>query len=149
MAEPDHPPTAPRMNEAPDIEAIVRQVSEKDGRYAPGAYHFLLEALEYTMRLYGREKSEGTARHVGGAELLVGIRKYALQQFGMLAPVVFERWGVRRTEDFGSLVFRLIDAGHLSRQDSDSITDFADGFDFNETFVKNYKIDLADARILL
>ncbi|MBI3817870.1 MAG: hypothetical protein HY286_04205 [Planctomycetes bacterium] len=134
------------MNESPDIEVIVRQVSEKDGRFAPGAYHFLLEALEYTMRLHGREKKEGPERHVGGVELLEGIRRFALHQFGPLAPVVFEHWGVRRTEDFGAMVFRLVDAGHLSRQDSDSMHDFADGYDFQDAFVKNYKIEIPEQR---
>lgn len=137
------------MTETINIATLVRNVSEKDGRYAPGAYHFLLESLEHTMRIFGRDQKEGVQRHVGGRELLEGIRLYALQQFGPMAAVVFEQWGVRRTEDFGALVFRLIDAGHLSRQDSDSLADFADGYDFYETFVKEYKVDLADARVLL
>lgn len=128
------------------IDVVVRQLCKKDARYAPDAYIFLMEALEFTMRTLDRDHREGTQRHVGGRELLAGIRAYAGELFGPLAPVVFAQWGIHRTSDFGSLVFKLIDAGQLSRQDSDSIDDFADGFEFEDAFVTQHKVDTGELR---
>lgn len=128
------------MSDAPDVEEVIREMCTKDPRYGAGAYYFLLESLEFTMRMLGRDQNEGVSRHVGGRELLEGIRQYAILQFGPLAPIVLESYGIRRTEDFGSLVFRLVDAGHLSRQDGDTVEDFADGYDFKNAFVYHHRM---------
>jgi uncharacterized repeat protein (TIGR04138 family) len=72
-------------------------------------------------------------------ELLDGLRQLGLQQFGPLARCVFERWGVYTTEDFGEIVFNLIDAELLSRRPTDSRLDFADGFDFQSTFAGKHQ----------
>jgi uncharacterized repeat protein (TIGR04138 family) len=64
--------------------------------------------------------------------LLEGIRQYALHQFGPMAVTVFEDWGVRRSEDFGELVFNMVDIGLLAKTDEDSRADFERGFDFRE-----------------
>ncbi len=113
---------------AKDFEARLREIAESDGRYRPDAYRFLYEALEYTIKRLCR------AGHVTGRELLGGIRDCALEQFGGLAPMVFENWGVRRTDDFGEIVFNLVDAGLMGRTDTDSRADFAGVFDFREAF---------------
>jgi len=53
--------------------------------------------------------------HVSGQQLLEGIRDLSLQQFGPLAKTVLEHWGVTRCEDFGDIVFNMVDAGLLGR----------------------------------
>lgn len=130
------------MTRERDLEATIRKLGDREPQYAYAAYHFVLEALEHTMRWLGRDKEEGLERHVRGRELLEGIRRYSLETFGPLARTVFESWGVHRTEDFGRMVFNLVDEGLLSRQDSDSLDDFAAGFDFGETFETGYRIQL-------
>jgi uncharacterized repeat protein (TIGR04138 family) len=109
-------------------EAIRKHVLPKDGRFPLEAYRFLYESLDHTIQRLGER------RHVTGRELLEGIRDLALRQFGPLARMVFDRWNVRRTEDFGDMVFNLVDAGLMSRQETDSREDFAGGFDFDEAF---------------
>ena len=94
----------------------------------------MLDALDYTMSRLGRDALTGEERHVGGRELLGGIQEYAADQFGPMAALVFDRWGVRRSGDFGEIVFNLIDAELLSRRPTDSRLDFVDGLDFRETF---------------
>jgi uncharacterized repeat protein (TIGR04138 family) len=59
-----------------------------------------------------------------------------------MAPLAFERWGVRSPADFGEIVFNLIDAELLSRRPTDSRLDFVDGFDFRETFAEKYRQSL-------
>jgi len=117
----------------------LRKLALKDGRYAPEAFTFLYESLDHAVRLAGRENAQGPERHVSGQELLAGMRAYASELFGPLAGEVWRRWGVRETIDWGRVVFLLVDAGLLNRQDEDRIEDFKDGFDFDEAFVKRYK----------
>jgi uncharacterized repeat protein (TIGR04138 family) len=135
------------MSETQDFETLVHELCGRDPRYAEGAYHFVIEALDFTMRKLGRDQQSGVSRHVSGRELLDGIRLYTIDTFGPLATAVFRSWGIRRTDDFGTLVFRLVEAGQLSRQDSDLLEDFSQGFDFDEAFIREYEVDLGGVRV--
>jgi len=77
-------------------------------------------------------------RHVSGNELLDGIRRLALDRFGPMAKTVFEQWGIVTTEDFGAIVFQLVDEGLLGKTEQDKMSDFARGYDFHEAFVRNF-----------
>lgn len=124
------------------LEEKIQNVRRRDRRFSRHAYYFVLDALDWTMTNLGREQLVGEERHVGGRELLGGIKDYAAQQFGPMAPLVFDRWGVRKPSDFGEIVFNLIDAELLSRRPSDSRLDFVDGSDFRETFAQKYRESL-------
>ncbi|MGH7680610.1 MAG: Minf_1886 family protein [Candidatus Eiseniibacteriota bacterium] len=115
-----------------DYENAILDVAQKHGRYKPNAYRFTLDAVQHTV---GHLKE---VRHVSGGELLGGIRELALSRFGPMAKTVFEQWGVGRTEDFGEIVFHLVDQGLLGKTDTDKLSDFARGYDFDETFVRNF-----------
>ena len=117
----------------------LRKVAREDGRYRIQAYQFLFDALDATVRAAGKASSGTNEKHVSGVELLDGMRQYASQMFGPLAAQVWRSWGVRSTEDWGRIVFRLVESGLLRRQDSDSIDDFAGGYDFEEVFVRAYE----------
>jgi uncharacterized repeat protein (TIGR04138 family) len=122
------------------VEALV----VKDPRYAAEAYFFLREALDYTVKAVGKaEHAPGRMRHVTGAELCEGIRDYAVQEFGPLAHVVLDTWGVRTTDDFGELVYNLIAAGKLGATDQDKKSDFSGVYDFADAFVKPYEVEEA------
>ena len=116
----------------------------KDGRYSPEAFRFLFEALPHAVRIAGKDKAEGTGRHVTGQEVLEGMRAHAEQLFGPLAAAVWRSWGVRETIDWGRVVFLLVENGLLNRQESDTIEDFRAGFDFDEAFVRQYRVPLPD-----
>ncbi len=120
------------------LEELVRQ----DPRYNMDAYTFLLDALGFTIRMLGRDKEsdDPAKRHVSGRELLEGIRRYALLQFGFMARVVFEGWGVKGTDDFGEIVFNLVDRGLLGRSETDSKEDFHAVYDFEEALDRSYRI---------
>ncbi|MGC6488009.1 MAG: Minf_1886 family protein [Planctomycetota bacterium] len=116
------------------LEDKIQMVRRRDRRFSRHAYYFVLDALDYTMTHFGRDQLTGEDRHVGGRELIVGIKDYASEQFGPMAAMVFERWGVKGASDFGEIVFNLIDVELLSRRPCDSRLDFVDGIDFRETF---------------
>lgn len=119
------------MEELEDFtDRVNRLIIASDPRYKPDAYAFVMAALGYTQRKIGKR------RHVSGKELLDGIREYAIDEFGVMARTVFEHWGVRSTEDFGNIVFNMVDAGLMSKTEDDSIDDFKDGYDFKDAFEK-------------
>lgn len=124
------------------LEEKIQAVRRRDRRFSRNAYYFVLDALDYTMTHFGRDQLTGEDRHVGGRELLVGIKEFAAEQFGPMAALVFERWGVRCAADFGEIVFNLIDAELLSRRPSDSRLDFVDGIDFREIFAAKHRESL-------
>lgn len=124
------------------LEEKIQTVRRRDRRFSRHAYYFVLDALDYTIQHLGREQMCGEERHVGGRELLAGIKEYAADQFGPMAALVFERWGVRNAGDFGEIVFNLIDAELLSRRASDSRLDFVDGSDFREAFAAKHRESL-------
>jgi len=112
---------------------VVEEIVAKDPHYKVEAYDFVMAALNYTQSKLDKP------RHVSGRELLEGIREYGLELFGLMTRTVFENWGVRTTEDFGSIVFNMVDAGLLAKTEKDSIEDFNNGYDFKEAFDKGYK----------
>lgn len=126
-----------RCMQAQNFDDVLEQVVAADPRYGREAYHFLREALDYTQRAVSKA-NQGKLRHVTGQELLAGIRAFALQQYGPMALTLLHEWGVRRCEDFGELVFNLIDRGVLSRTETDTRADFAGGYDFAEAFHKPF-----------
>lgn len=118
-------------------EALDR-ILERDPRYAGDAYHFVREALDFTIKMLNKP-AEGPGRHVSGQELLEGIRQYALQEFGPMALRVLHHWGVRSTEDFGEIVFNLVDEGVLGKTEQDRKEDFQGGYDFVSAFQKPFR----------
>ncbi|TAH38501.1 MAG: hypothetical protein EYC70_03760 [Planctomycetota bacterium] len=119
------------------LQPLIRRIRHQhERRYAEAAYFFVLEALDYTMCLLGKNRLQGEARHISGPELLEGIRQYAKEEFGPLAPYAFRSWGVQATEDFGTLVFQMCEAGLLNKRDSDRLEDFRNGFDFRNAFAE-------------
>ena len=119
------------------FDEALEQILAKDARYHRDAYHFLREALDYTQRNQPREP-RAKIRHVTGQELLDGIRRFALEQFGPMAVTVLEEWGVRRCEDFGDMVFNMVEARLLAKTEQDSRDDFRGGYDFHEAFKKPF-----------
>lgn len=114
--------------------ASIEQIAAEDGRYMPQAFHFVREALDYKLRQLGE------FRHLSAEELLDGVRQLALEQFGLMARVVLEQWGVTSTEDVGEIVYLLIDHGLLFKSPEDSKEDFKGVYDFREAFDESYRV---------
>jgi uncharacterized repeat protein (TIGR04138 family) len=121
----------------PSFHDAIEQIREEDNRYEVEAYLFIREALDFTIKMYKKPDS-GPERHVTGQELTEGIRQYALREFGPLAQTVLEHWGIHQTEDFGYIVFNLVEKGILGKTDQDSPRDFANVYDFNEAFKRPF-----------
>jgi len=116
----------------PEKYDFLDEILEKDPRYAKEAYIFVLDSLRTLI------ESLQEARHVNGRELSEGCRRRALELYGPMARTVLEYWGINSTEDFGEIVFNLIEAKQLTKTEQDSKEDFKNVFDFMEAFEKNY-----------
>lgn len=129
----------------------IHELLKKDRRYPLDAYAFVFESLNYAQSVLqmgaetpgesGGEDDE-PERHVTGQELCEAIRRFALDQYGYMAKTVLNNWGIRRTGDFGEIVFNLITVGQMRKTPSDRREDFDDVYDFDEAFKQRFKIKL-------
>ena len=129
------------------MDAKILELCREDARFAYEAYEFVCDAVTYTQDRLGRaaqSRDEHEERHVSGSELLTGTCELAVQQFGMMAPVVFKQWGVKTTDHVGEIVFKLIKAQRLSKSDRDDPNDFSDLFDLHQTLADGFEITLGD-----
>jgi len=124
--------------QAANFEESVEKILGKDPRYQREVYFFVREALDHTQKLLGRSGKE-EIHHVTGQELLEGIRAYALQQYGPMTLTVLNEWGVRHCEDFGEIVFTMVEASILAKTDKDTREDFKNGYDFFEAFRRPFQ----------
>ena len=129
-----------------DFEGELNRIVESDSRYEREAYVFLRQALDFCQKL--RDPSARKARvvetptgenHISVAQLLDGIRQYALHEYGPMAMMVLNSWGVKSCEDFGEVVFKMVEHRLLSVTEQDTREEFRKGFDFFEAFRAPFK----------
>lgn len=115
-----------------------QRIREQANLLPEGAFEFVREGLSHTVKaIHGDgEQATGTARsrHVSGQQLCLGLRDYALDKYGMLAGAVMRKWGIRKTDDFGMIVYCMIDRGEMRASPEDNLDDFKGVFDFEEAF---------------
>lgn len=129
-----------------DHMRLIHRIAREDGAYRPEAFLFVSEAIARTVEWIRKGKLQTDPRpqprggegefHVSGKELLQGIQRLAAERWGGMAPTVFAQWGITRTEDFGRIVFLMVnnEEMHWKKRDCDSEEDFAGGFDFATAF---------------
>ena len=133
------------------IDRKFAALLRRDRRYPVEAYQFVHEALQYATKPAnvvggGSEKyaapasEEGEERHVTGQELCDGIRRYAIDQYGLMAKIVLNNWGIHQTSDFGEIVYNLIEVNRMRKSDSDRREHFDDVYDFEDAFVQQFRI---------
>lgn len=120
------------------LESKLEVLVQGDRRFTLEAFQFVFESLDFVLAHPGCRKS-GTSRHITVRELLEGMRRMGLEQFGPLARCVFESWGVFSTADFGEIVFSLIEHDLLHQGESDRKEDFVNAFDFRAEFDEGYR----------
>lgn len=125
-----------------DKDQVIHELVRRDDRYSVDAYHFVFEALDYTLEHRG-----GGRRHVSGCEIMGGVRQLALENFGYLARTVLNSWGVESTADFGEIVFNLIASDLLQKTADDSKEDFVGLFSFEEEFDSAFEREIQTAEL--
>jgi uncharacterized repeat protein (TIGR04138 family) len=121
-----------------NFEDVLNKMVTENPRYHRDAYLFLREALEFTQKAIGKS-NRNQVRHITPLELLNGIREFALASYGPMAITVLEEWGVKSCEDFGAMVFLMVDNNLLRKTEQDSPEDFKKGYTFDEAFLQPFR----------
>jgi uncharacterized repeat protein (TIGR04138 family) len=139
-----------------EVHPIVKLLRQ-DSRYTIEAYQFVRDALSYAQDILGMgsehdledelEQDPGqprVERHLTGQQLCEAIRQYALEQYGYMAKVVLNRWGITKTGDFGDIVYNLIDVKLMKKSADDRREDFDDVYDFDTAFQQKFEITMPE-----
>jgi uncharacterized repeat protein (TIGR04138 family) len=124
--------------QAVQFEQSVASILKKDKRFDASAYFFLKDALDFTLKR-STDASGGLSRHVSGAELLIGFRDHALEQYGPMAATLMGEWGLYKCQDVGDMVFHLIEEQVFGKQDSDKKEDFSEIFNFDDALAAPFR----------
>jgi uncharacterized repeat protein (TIGR04138 family) len=123
---------------AKDLMSLSRSTN-----YPLDAFLFIQRGLDYAVRRTHGEadpKADPASRHVSGQQLCEGLRDYAIAQYGLLARSVLRHWHINRCEDFGRIVFAMIEAGMMQKTSDDTLDDFVGVYDFAEAFAPNLQL---------
>ena len=114
------------MNDpARDFNEVIRAIRRDDPRYARGAYYFLRQALDYSLKELHARGQLDQSNHLSGKQLLEGIRLFAIDQYGPMARSVLMYWGIKSCCDFGNIVFQLVSSRVLGKTENDKPEDDA------------------------
>jgi len=121
------------------IHVDWKQMRELAGPFPRQAFQFVRDGLAHAVELaHGdpdqRNDSIDETRHVSGQELCLGLREYALERYGCMAGTVLDHWGLHATDDFGRIVFAMVEAGLMNKTDDDRLEDFHCVYSFAEAF---------------
>ncbi|MDR2693668.1 MAG: hypothetical protein LBB74_05580 [Chitinispirillales bacterium] len=127
----------PPPNEFTD--GIRKKIIESglDTRYKTGAYEFVMGGLDFCAT------KSGENRHVTGPELSKALLTLAHRQFGPMAKSVLNNWGIKKTDDFGCVVYNMIKVKILDKRPTDSLDDFNNVIDMDALYnaVEYFQID--------
>lgn len=105
------------------------EIAGRDPRYTKEAFWFVRDGVHRAA-----SASSPPSHHVTAGELLESLRSLALERFGITAREQLRSWGVTRCEDFGEIVFTLIEHEVFGKKPEDKKEDFSNGYDFASTF---------------
>lgn len=106
-----------------EFENKIALLTERETAYTAEAYHFVAEAVNYTV---GKLPAH---RHVTALELLKGAREMAMNLYGAVAREVLRSFGIKTASDVGKIVYLLISVNLLSSSEDDSPEDFEIDFE--------------------
>jgi uncharacterized repeat protein (TIGR04138 family) len=124
----------------------IADLLERDPRFKLEAYQFIREALAYAhdvLRLHESGEigaSAGHPRHITGQQLCEACRLYAIEQYGYLAKLVLNSWGLYETSDFGEIVYNLIEIEQMRKSENDQKEDFENAFSFEDGFEPQFVV---------
>ena len=110
---------------------MLTLIVASDPRYTKSAYLFVQDGLTRAQKVFWKPGKPG---HMSGTQLLEGLRELAIESFGKRAKATLNGWGVFKCEDFGEIIFNLIEAGLLTKQEQDTKVDFQGGYSFDTAF---------------
>ena len=123
---------------------IIRKICEEDDTFPPMAYCFVRDSVHKALDNIVKAKrhnifADDDPPDIKGADLCRFFRDTLINRFGPSAIDVLDTWNIKRTSDFGKIIYQLIDVKILGKSENDSIEDFDDVYDFTEAFAMPFK----------
>ena len=87
---------------------------------------------------------QATEHHLTGQQLCEALRQYSLNQYGYMAKMVLNNWGIHETGDFGEIVYNMIRIGLMKKSDTDRREDFNNVFEFEEGLQNQFDISIPE-----
>jgi uncharacterized repeat protein (TIGR04138 family) len=113
------------LNAGDQIAKLAKEISV-DKR----AFEFIHIALLHA--------TNGKQQHISAAKLINSTKVIGHYVFGFLAKTVFNQWGINTTDDWGRVVWALVESGIWGKQEGDKQSDFDGLWDF-ETLESEFK----------
>lgn len=125
---------------------IIRKLCEEDNTYPPMAYCFVRDSVHKAIEALIKDEkkknpfADEVEPDISGNNLCYFFRDTLLARFGPCAIDVLDTWNIKKTNDFGKIVYKLISVKILGKSEKDSIDDFDNVYDFVKEFVLPYKL---------
>ena len=110
----------------PELSKATAELRLSYPNYTLESYQFVSNAVSATIAKLAAH------RHISAAELLAGIREYAHERYGAVAPLVMDKMGLRTARNVGEVVYLLISVNVLSASQDDSPEDFNVAFSWDD-----------------
>lgn len=119
----------PTNQQDPDLH-YYRLAAANDQRYPIAAICYVSKCLKRLLEQNSSKDEAKKTSHVTGQAICEALRTSLLDDYGVFAQDVLAQWNIHETNDFGNIIYDLIDVGMLSVSPRDSRTDFVDVYDF-------------------
>jgi uncharacterized repeat protein (TIGR04138 family) len=113
------------------MKKSIKEIAELDGRYSLRAFEFVQEGLGRTVKKHYGD--------VTGKQLCYSLAEFASGKWGRMAKVVLNQLGIKSTNDFGNIVYIMVENKWMHARPEDTIEEFDSVYDFEEIFEKNYQ----------
>jgi uncharacterized repeat protein (TIGR04138 family) len=127
------------MSREPSPKELLQELCRRNPRYPFEAYEFLFAALGFVQHRLQEAGKAAAPGHVTGQQLAEGCRDLAMQEFGMMARTVLRLWNIHTTDDFGEMIYNLIEVGLMGKNDTDRKEDFHNVYDLDAS-LRSYQI---------
>ena len=125
------------------MRKTIEEIAKDDGRYSAMGLKYVHDGLgQIVQKIRESRGYDPEPHHISGQELAMGLAELSIERWGRLAKMVFQRWGIKCSRDFGEIVYLMIDNEWMTAQETDAIEDFDDVFDFETLFEKQFKFEL-------
>lgn len=101
-----------------------------DTKYAADAFLFVLYGI------YSPVQSTHLVAHISTKQFCENLRDIAFQLYGDNAQQQLAEWAIHTTEDFGSIMYLLIENGFAFESEEDSLDQFSEVYDFDVAFAE-------------
>ena len=119
----------------------VKLIMSRHPEYAPDAYEFMRQALDFAME---QQPADKKGKHLDAMELYLGMCAYALEQYGTMAKEVLAFWEVHNSSDVGNIVYNLIEVGVFGKQEGDTREQFDHLPDMDALLLEPFLVELPE-----